>query len=71
MQVIFSSFQGNDIGSQYRSAIFYHNEEQKRLAEESKRKQQEKLVLPSLQPSTPSSLISLILCSGRALTRRS
>jgi len=35
--------QGNDIGSQYRSAIFYHNEEQKRLAEESKRKQQEKL----------------------------
>jgi peptide-methionine (S)-S-oxide reductase len=30
--------QGNDIGSQYRSAIFYHNEEQKRLAEEYKRK---------------------------------
>ena len=25
-----------DIGSQYRTAIFYHNEEQKRLAEESK-----------------------------------
>lgn len=25
--------QGNDIGSQYRSAIFYHNEEQKMLAE--------------------------------------
>jgi peptide-methionine (S)-S-oxide reductase len=27
-----------DQGSQYRSAIFYHNEEQKRLAEESKKK---------------------------------
>ena len=26
--------QGNDVGSQYRSAIFYHNEEQKRVAEE-------------------------------------
>ncbi len=26
-----------DVGTQYRSAIFYHNEEQKRLAEESKK----------------------------------
>ena len=25
--------QGNDVGSQYRSAIFYHNEEQKEIAE--------------------------------------
>ncbi|WP_242692274.1 peptide-methionine (S)-S-oxide reductase MsrA [Aridibaculum aurantiacum] len=25
--------QGNDVGPQYRSAVFYHNEEQKRLAE--------------------------------------
>ena len=28
--------QGNDIGTSYRSAIFYHDETQKRLAEESK-----------------------------------
>jgi peptide-methionine (S)-S-oxide reductase len=30
--------QGPDIGEQYRSIIFYHNEEQKKLAEESKTK---------------------------------
>ncbi|GLV60799.1 peptide methionine sulfoxide reductase MsrA [Dictyobacter sp. S3.2.2.5] len=28
--------QGNDIGTQYRSGIYYHNEEQKRVAEASK-----------------------------------
>jgi peptide-methionine (S)-S-oxide reductase len=32
--------QGPDIGIQYRSVIFYHNEKQKKLAEESKNKQQ-------------------------------
>lgn len=30
--------QGNDVGTQYRSVIFYHNEEQKRIAEESLKK---------------------------------
>jgi peptide-methionine (S)-S-oxide reductase len=30
--------QGNDVGPQYRSAIFYHNEEQKKIAEASKTK---------------------------------
>ena len=29
--------QGNDIGSQYRSVIYYHTEDQKRLAEEYKK----------------------------------
>ena len=30
--------QGPDVGEQYKSVIFYHNEEQKRIAEESKSK---------------------------------
>lgn len=30
--------QGNDIGEQYRSVIFYHNEEQKKIAEQSRAK---------------------------------
>lgn len=30
--------QGSDIGKQYRSIIFYHNENQKKIAEESKNK---------------------------------
>ena len=30
--------QGNDVGTPYRSAIFYHNDEQRRIAEEVKAK---------------------------------
>uniref|UniRef100_UPI0030EDD856 peptide-methionine (S)-S-oxide reductase MsrA n=2 Tax=Rhodohalobacter sp. 8-1 TaxID=3131972 RepID=UPI0030EDD856 len=33
--------QGNDVGPQYRSAIFYHNDEQKRIAEKSLEKTDE------------------------------
>lgn len=33
--------QGNDVGSQYRAVIFYHDEEQRQAAEESKKKLQE------------------------------
>jgi peptide-methionine (S)-S-oxide reductase len=33
--------QGNDVGEQYRSVIFYHNEEQKQIAEESLKKIEE------------------------------
>jgi len=35
--------QGNDAGTQYRSAIFYHTEEQKKQADEACRQEEEKL----------------------------
>lgn len=36
--------QGNDVGTQYRSVVFYHNDEQKKLAESYKKKLEESAI---------------------------
>jgi len=45
--------QGNDVGTQYRSAIFYHNEEQKKIAEASKTAALEDFKDPIVTEITP------------------
>jgi peptide-methionine (S)-S-oxide reductase len=47
--------QGNDVGTQYRSAIFYHNDEQKEIAQRSKKKLDEsgKLASPIVTEIVP------------------
>ncbi len=45
--------QGGDVGEQYRSVIFYHNEEQRKIAEKSKREAQEefsKQIVTAIEP---------------------
>jgi peptide-methionine (S)-S-oxide reductase len=49
--------QGPDVGTQYRTVIFYHDDEQKRLAEESKAKLEaarkfRKPVATAIEPAT-------------------
>ena len=49
--------QGNDVGTQYRSAIFYHSDEQKKVAEEAVRKltasgQYDKPIVTQVVPAT-------------------
>ncbi|KAJ2344790.1 hypothetical protein GGF43_005369, partial [Coemansia sp. RSA 2618] len=48
--------QGNDIGSQYRSAIFYHDEEQKKLAEASKVERQKMYDTPITTEIVPAGI---------------
>jgi len=47
------SRQGPDIGSRYRSAIFVHDEEQRRLAEASKEVAQSRFAAPIVTDITP------------------
>lgn len=45
--------QGNDVGTQYRSAIFYHNEAQRQQAEESKQNHQKEFSDPIVTEIVP------------------
>ncbi len=45
--------QGNDVGTQYRSVIFYENDEQKKIAEQAKAEAQKELSKPIVTEITP------------------
>jgi peptide-methionine (S)-S-oxide reductase len=45
--------QGNDVGTQYRSVIFYHDEKQKAAAEKSKREAQKEFASPIVTQIEP------------------
>ncbi len=48
--------QGNDVGTQYRSAIFYENEEQKKIAEQSKQAAQANFDKPIVTEIVPAAI---------------
>jgi len=48
--------QGHDVGTQYRSGIFYHSDEQKKAAEESKTKHQPQFADPIVTEITPAEI---------------
>jgi peptide-methionine (S)-S-oxide reductase len=48
--------QGNDVGTQYRSAIFFHSEEQRQQAEESREAYQKRLSSPIVTEIVPAAV---------------
>ena len=63
--------QGNDYGPQYRSVIFYHDEEQKRMAEEVKKEIEEKKTEEGLlQKFREASIRVFLLSIGSNLLRK-
>jgi methionine-S-sulfoxide reductase len=57
--------QGNDVGSQYRSAIYFHSEEQKRIATEVRERVQasglwSKPIVTEITPASPSKRIRVV-----------
>lgn len=52
-----ANFQGPDVGTQYRSGIFYHNDQQKAIAERVTKRVQEKhypkdTIVTTIEPAT-------------------
>ena len=57
--------QGPDVGSQYRSAIFFHSDEQQTMAERSRENQQTQQAKPIATEITPAAVFwRAVSCSG-------